>query len=62
MWQQPQGTGWGERFIGLVVTIFIVILAVQALIIVIAPWLPWIGLAVIGAAASGLFARRRDRW
>ena len=56
------GGGWGERFFSLVLTIFVLILAVEAFLVVIAPWLPWIGLAVFIAAVVGLFVGRHDRW
>ncbi len=65
MSRDPYGGGGGgfvERIVGLALTMFVLVLALEALLVMIAPFLPWIGLAVLVAGAMGVWNTTRNRW
>ncbi len=63
MWRDPYGrSGVVEWLVSVVLVLFILVLAVEAFLLAIAPFLPWIGFAVVMALGLGAWFGRLDRW
>ena len=65
MWPEPYARQRGSllgRAVSFVLVTMLGLLALQALLIALQPWLPWLGLGLIGYVALSVWSRRRSGW
>ncbi len=53
---------WPERLLGWIFTLLVVAVLAQALVELVRPMLPWIGLGLVLAVATRLWISQRRRW
>lgn len=63
MWRDPNPRqSWAEWVVGWIFTLLLLAFAAEALVQMVKPLLPWIGLGVLVFVSLSLWLRRRERW